>query len=111
MSGDARTTRLTLLREQGGNPVRIAVYAKPGSSSTRVGGTYRDALLIRVTATATDGRATQAVLKALAKSLGVPQKCITLFGGGRSRNKILDISPPPGRAEAVAKRIKELRDA
>lgn len=89
--------------------MRIEVYVRPGASTTKVGGTYRDALLVRVTARATEGKATRAVLQSVAKTLSLPARSITVFGGARTRNKILEIEAPSGREEAIANRVAELR--
>ncbi len=70
-------------------PVRV----KPGSSRTRVGGSYGDppALVVAVNAPAVDGRATEAVLKALAKALGVRRSEVSLVSGHTSRTKIIEV--------------------
>jgi uncharacterized protein YggU (UPF0235/DUF167 family) len=89
--------------------MRIDIHVRPGSSMTRVGGTYRDALLVKVSESAIDGQATRAVLKAVADSLSLPVRRVTLFGGYRTRNKILEILLEPENEKVIAKRIAELR--
>jgi|TARA_Y100000310_G_scaffold153367_1_gene152788 hypothetical protein len=42
-----------------------------------------------------DGKANLAVIKALADALGVPRRSLTIVGGERSRNKVLELADPP----------------
>jgi uncharacterized protein YggU (UPF0235/DUF167 family) len=77
----------------------IPVRVKPGSSVTSVGGRYPgpfgDALIVAVNAPAVDGRANQAVVKAVAKSLGLRPAAVTVRTGATARNKLLEIADPP----------------
>lgn len=76
---------------------------RPGSSRTAVGGSYDGALVVRVTARAVEGAATDAVLKAVAEALGVRPYEVTLVGGATNRTKVLEI--PDGLEERVAARL------
>jgi len=80
-------------------PTLIAVRVKPGASRTAVGGThpgrYGPALVVRVAAPAVDGRATAAVLRAVAQALGVRPAAVTLHQGATSRDKVLAVQPAP----------------
>jgi len=91
--------------------VTVAVRAKPGASRTRVGGRYDGslgpALIIAVTAPAVDGRATEAVRRALADALGLPTASVALRSGANGRNKLFTISDPP---DGLAARLAALRD-
>lgn len=49
-------------------------------------------LLARVTATAEDGKANEAVVKLLSKALGVPKTSLTLVRGAKARVKAFQIS-------------------
>lgn len=69
--------------------MRITVRAKPGSSRTAVGGSHDGALIVRVNAPAVDGRATTAVLKAVAEAFGLSTSQVTIHSGHSSRTKIL----------------------
>ncbi|HTQ92240.1 MAG TPA: DUF167 domain-containing protein [Streptosporangiaceae bacterium] len=71
--------------------MRIAIRVRPGSARPGVGGEHDGALIVRVSAQAVDGKATQAALAALADSFGVRQSAVRLVSGGSSRTKIVDI--------------------
>lgn len=89
----------------------IAVRVRPGASRTRVGGRYDGpygpALVVAVSAPAVDGRATAAVLAAVAEALGVRPRRVSLRGGAVSRDKLLLLADPPPDA---GERIRRLRD-
>lgn len=95
-------------------PVRLAVRVRPGASRTAVGGRYGDPddpsspLVVAVSARAVDGAATDAVLAAVARALGVRPRQVTLVRGRASRDKLLEILDPPSD---LADRIAALRAA
>lgn len=74
-----------------------AVRVKPGASRTKVGGSYGDppALVVAVTEPAVDGRATEAVLRALAKALGVRRADLDLVSGHTARTKLIRVADEP----------------
>ncbi|MGH3740847.1 MAG: DUF167 domain-containing protein, partial [Micromonosporaceae bacterium] len=80
-------------RNQIGDVVTIPVRVKPGSSRDRVGGSYHGpygcALVVMVTAPPVEGKATAAVLRAVAKALGVRRAAVTLRIGKTGRDKVL----------------------
>lgn len=90
----------------------ITVRVKPGASRVRVGGRYDGplgpALVVAVTAPPVDGRATAAVLRALATALNVRPAALSLRSGAASRDKLIDIADPPAD---LAERVARLRDA
>jgi uncharacterized protein len=89
----------------------IAVRVKPGASRTAVGGCHQGphgpALVVAVTAPALDGRATEAVLRAVAVALGLHRRDLTLRAGPRSRDKLITVADPPS---GLAARLQALRD-
>lgn len=89
----------------------VPVRVRPGASRTRVGGRYEGpygpALVVAVTAAAVEGKATKAVLVAVAKALGVRRSAVTVRLGDTSRNKLLTVTEPPAD---LARRIAALRD-
>jgi uncharacterized protein YggU (UPF0235/DUF167 family) len=86
--------------------VAVAVRVKPGSSRTRVGGSYPGpygpALVVAVNAPAVDGRATEAARRALADALGLRPAALLLRSGAASRDKLFTVQePPPDLAELL----------
>lgn len=96
------------------NTLRIAVRVKAGASRTRVGGVYPGcvygddgALIVAVQERAVDGKATEAALRALARALGVPRRCVTLVAGAASRDKLVSVEAPP---DSLIGRLAVLRE-
>jgi uncharacterized protein YggU (UPF0235/DUF167 family) len=87
---------------------RLAVRVKPGAARERVGGSYGDsgALVVAVMERAVDGKATAAVLRAVAAALGVPRSAVTLRSGAASRDKVLVVTDPP---EDFGRLVRALR--
>lgn len=81
--------------------MRFAVRVKPGASRTAVGGRRGDALVVAVSAPAVDGRANEAVRKALADAFGVRRAQVTIVRGERSRDKLIELDPPPTGADQL----------
>ena len=85
--------------------MRVVIRVKPGSGRTVVGGRYDDALVVRVSERAVDGKATDAALRALADALGVRRADVRLVTGATSRTKIVEIDGD------VAERVRDLLSA
>ena len=76
--------------------MRISVRAHPGASRERAeweGGT----LHVWVTARAVEGAANRALVRAVARALGVRPSAVALVGGERSRDKVVEV--PDGAGE------------
>ena len=76
---------------------RLPVRLTPGASADRIDGWDVDAdgrpvLKVRVRARPVEGEANAALLKLLAKALGVPKSAVSLDRGGQSRLKLLTVS-------------------
>lgn len=83
----------------------LAIRLTPGASADRIDGWATDAegrpiLKVRVRARPIEGEANAALLKLMAKTLGVPKSAVTLERGGQSRTKRLSIA---GLSEDEAK--------
>ena len=88
--------------------VELAVRVTSRSDADRVGPFAEGLLHVRVTRPPADGEANRAVLRLVAKALGVPVSKVTLVAGARSRRKrcaVEGISP----AELAA-RLSRLDD-
>ena len=72
--------------------MRITIWVRPGSARPGVGGEYNGALIVRVSASAVDGKATAAALAAVAAAFGVRPHAATLVAGAASRRKIVDLA-------------------
>jgi uncharacterized protein len=70
---------------------RFAIRVKPGAKREAVGGRHGDALVVAVTAPAIEGKANEAVRKALATAFGVRKQDVTIVAGERGRDKIVDL--------------------
>jgi uncharacterized protein YggU (UPF0235/DUF167 family) len=65
-----------------------------------VGGAHDGALVVRVTARAVEGAATEAVLVAVAEAFGVRRREVSLVSGATSRTKVIDV--PEGLEERLS---------
>jgi uncharacterized protein YggU (UPF0235/DUF167 family) len=72
--------------------VRFTIWVRPGSAHPGVGGEHAGSLVVRVSARAVDGKATEAALAAVAGAFGVRRGAVTLVSGASSRAKIVDVA-------------------
>ncbi|HVX20075.1 MAG TPA: DUF167 domain-containing protein [Acidimicrobiales bacterium] len=88
----------------------MPIHVRPHASAPSVGGAFDGALVVRVVEPAASGRATEAALRAVAASLAVPRRCVTLLSGPKSRRKLVEIDIPAADAPRVAAALHDLRD-
>jgi uncharacterized protein len=67
----------------------LRLRVAPGTNRPGVVGRYGDGWKVRVTAPPEGGRANEAVLRLLAKTLGVPRRDLELAAGSTSRDKVV----------------------
>jgi hypothetical protein len=67
------------------------VYLQPKSSKNEVVGPYRDGIKVKVTAPPIEGKANEALIRFLAKEIGISPSCIEILKGHHSREKTLKI--------------------
>ena len=72
--------------------MRITIRVRPGSARPGVGGEQAGALVVRVSAPAADGRATEAALAAVAAAFDVRRDAVTLVTGRKSRTKVIEVA-------------------
>jgi uncharacterized protein YggU (UPF0235/DUF167 family) len=89
--------------------MRVTVRVKPGASRAVVGGDHDGALVVRVTARAVDGQATEAALRALAKALGVRRSGVSLVTGAVSRTKLVDVTSASRTDAELTELVNQLR--
>jgi uncharacterized protein YggU (UPF0235/DUF167 family) len=92
----------------------VAVRVRPGAGRTRVGGRYQGphgpALIVAVAAPAVDGKATEAVRRALSDALGVRAADVSLRIGATSRDKVFTVDGGRVGPAELLRRLGELRD-
>ena len=91
-----------------GDGVLLQVSVVPNARRTEVDGLHDGALRVRLAAPPIDGRANEALVAWLAKSLGVPGRDVELLRGESSRRKQVAIAVP--LAVAAAWLLPLLRD-
>jgi uncharacterized protein (TIGR00251 family) len=70
---------------------RISVWLTPRSHEDKILGWDNGSLRVRVAAPPVDGKANEALLRLLARELGITQSSIRLVSGHTSRRKIMAI--------------------
>jgi uncharacterized protein len=78
---DARRARVTLM-----------LHVQPGAKKTEVAGAHGDALKIKVAAPPVEGAANAALLKFLARRLGVALRDVSIKSGASVRAKVVEIA-------------------
>lgn len=87
-------------------PIRLVIRLVPRGGSDRVDGVVAGELRCRVAAPAVDGAANEALVRLIARELGVPRSAVELLAGAKARRKILGV--PAGARAAIAARWPEL---
>jgi uncharacterized protein len=72
--------------------VVFAVRVQPRASRDAVGGEWRGALKVRLTAPPVDDKANEALRRLLAERLNVPLGAVTILAGARARTKRVAVS-------------------
>ncbi len=71
---------------------RITVRLTPRAAREEIAGERDGALLVRVTAPPVDGAANEALVRLVAKTVGVPKSAVRIVSGETSRTKILEVT-------------------
>ena len=71
--------------------MRLRIRVKPGAREERVSREPDGSLLVSVTARAQEGKANEAVVKAVARALRVPKSSVRIVSGLSSRTKMLEV--------------------
>ena len=87
-------------------PIRLAIRLVPRAGADRIDGVAGGELRCRVAAPAVEGAANEALIRLVARELGVPPSAIELVAGAKARRKILRV--PAGARAAIATRWPEL---
>ena len=99
-------TEARFWRPDGEDAVLVDIRLTPKSAVDRIEGMVTDAagrafLKARVRAVPEDGKANAALLKLLAKTIGVPKSAVTLVAGHTSRMKTLRVTGDTERLAAA----------
>ena len=70
---------------------RLRVHVTPGAREERIAGWHGGALRVKVRARPEKSRANQAVLKLLARCLGVAPANLSIARGAASRDKLVEV--------------------
>jgi uncharacterized protein YggU (UPF0235/DUF167 family) len=80
---------LTLARR--GDRLHFSVRVTPRASANSVGGERDGALIVRVTAAPAEGAANDAVVRLVARALGIAPSALRIERGATSRTKVLSV--------------------
>jgi uncharacterized protein len=83
----------------------LEVHVQPNARKTEAAGEYDGALKIRLQAPPVDGRANEALIAWIARTLALPRQQVVLKSGQTSRRKSLQLTAPDLDAAAVAARL------
>ncbi len=100
-SGDSAAV-LALPLTAASDGVRLSVRLQPGASAERIIGLITDAdggvaLKVAVTAPPAEGRANDALLRLLAKAMGLPKRDLSLTRGAADRRKLVHVAGDAAR--------------
>ena len=79
-------------RSADGATLTLFLHVQPGAKRTGAAGLHGEALKLRLAAPPVEGRANEALIAWLAEVLGVPARQVRLVRGGRSREKVVEVS-------------------
>ncbi len=85
--------------------LRLAVQITPNARKTEVIGVLDDALKLKLQAQPIEGKANDALVKFLAKTLAVPRGAVTITHGHTSKRKLIEIAAPALTCAQVAQRL------
>lgn len=92
--------------ETRGGKLRIPVRVQARASRTEIAGEHGGALKVRIAAPPVDGAANDALLRFLAKLLGVARGAVRIASGGRGRDKVVEVQGAD--LDEVARRLESL---
>jgi uncharacterized protein (TIGR00251 family) len=72
--------------------VRLAVQITPNAKKTEVVGVLDEALKLKLQAQPIEGKANEALVKFLAKALGVPRSAVAITHGMTSKRKLVEVA-------------------
>ena len=91
--------------------VRLAVQITPNAKKTAVIGVLEDALKLKLQAQPVEGKANEALVKFLAKTLGVARGAVTITHGQTNKKKLIEIKSGTLTADEVERRLLPAPDS
>ena len=88
--------------------IRLAVQITPNAKKTEVIGVLDDVLKLRLQAQPSEGKANEALVKYLAKTLEVPRSAVTITHGQTNKRKLIEVSSGTLTPEEVERRLVKL---
>jgi uncharacterized protein (TIGR00251 family) len=76
----------------GGPVATLSVRVAPRSPRDAVAGFHEGVVRIRLCAPPVEGRANEALIRFLARALGIPQRRVSIVSGESGRNKIVRVA-------------------
>ncbi len=86
--------------------VRLAVQITPNAKKTEVIGVLDDALKIKLQAQPIEGKANEALVRYLAKALGVSRSAVTITHGLSNKRKLIEVAAPALTVEQVEQALQ-----
>jgi uncharacterized protein (TIGR00251 family) len=85
--------------------IRLAVQITPNAKKTEVTGVLDDVLKLRLQAQPIEGKANEALVKFIAKTLDVPRTAVTITHGQTNKRKLIEVSSGTLTPEEVERRL------
>lgn len=86
--------------------VRLAVQVVPNAKKTEVVGVLGEALKVKLQAQPIEGKANEALIKWLAKSLGVNRSAVVIASGLTNKKKLIEVSSTTLTVDGVAQMLQ-----
>jgi uncharacterized protein (TIGR00251 family) len=85
--------------------IRLAVQITANAKKTEVIGVLGDTLKLKLQAQPIEGKANEALVKFLAKALGVSRSAVTITHGQTNKKKLIEVLSATLTPEEVARRL------
>ena len=70
---------------------RLRLHVTPGAREDSIAGWQGDSLRVKVRQRPQKGRANEAVVRLIARRLGIPRSALTIVRGAASRDKVVEV--------------------
>ena len=85
--------------------IRLALQITPNARKTEVIGVLEDALKLKLQAQPVEGKANEALVKFLAKTLGVARGAVTITHGQTNKKKLIEVRSGTLTPDEVERRL------